>query len=228
MVVSGPSVYASEESWLNQVPERYQNHPMFTYPGSGESLPPVLLIGDSISISYTQYVRDRLAEEALVYRAPDNCGTTRRTLANLDVYLGEIDWQVIHVNCGIHDVTLTNNGDRDPDGSPQVPLDEYRENLTRIIHRLNDTGATPIWATTTPVTAEVAVRRDKDIRRYNDAAAEIMRQHEIPINDLYGTISDRSDELYSDGVHFTDTGASVLADEVANAIRDRLVDTNGV
>ena len=68
-------------------------------------LPNVLLIGDSISMSYTVDVREKLAGIANVYRAPDNCRSTRQTLDKIETYLGHRQWDVIHFNWGIHDLT---------------------------------------------------------------------------------------------------------------------------
>lgn len=173
-------------------------------------------------MSYTIDVRGRLDGEATVHRAPTNCGMTRRIPDELDTYLGTVDWDVIHVNAGIHDVTLLEDGERSRDATPQVPLSEYRSILDRSTERLTATGAGVIWAATTPVAHDIAVRRDADVRRYNEAAAEIARAHEVPVTDLYTVVADHPEDLWSDGVHFTDEGAAVLGDAVATEIRNRL------
>ncbi|MFM7209759.1 MAG: SGNH/GDSL hydrolase family protein, partial [Verrucomicrobiota bacterium] len=61
-------------------------------------LPRVLLIGDSVSRGYTQPARKALASKANLHRAPANCGPTASGLKNLDVWLGEAKWDVIHFN----------------------------------------------------------------------------------------------------------------------------------
>lgn len=40
---------------------------------------------------------------ANVHRAPANCGPTASGLKNIDVWLGDGKWDVIHFNFGIHD-----------------------------------------------------------------------------------------------------------------------------
>src|SRR5882757_11342750 len=67
-------------------------------------LPRVLLIGDSISIGYTLDTRELLAGKANVHRIPTNGGPTTSGLANLDAWLGEGKWDVIHFNWGLHDL----------------------------------------------------------------------------------------------------------------------------
>jgi hypothetical protein len=67
------------------------------------TLPRVLLIGDSVSRGYTQAVRTALAGKANVHRAPANCGPTASGIKNIEVWLGDGKWDVIHFNFGIHD-----------------------------------------------------------------------------------------------------------------------------
>ena len=67
-------------------------------------LPRVLLIGDSISIGYTLAVRDLLEGVANVHRPGTNCGPTLRGLDQLDQWLGDLPWDVIHFNWGLHDL----------------------------------------------------------------------------------------------------------------------------
>jgi len=75
-----PCPYSSRETWQLTVPEKYQRRAEYAFVESDPALPNVLLIGDSISMSYTVRVRERLAGIANVYRAPDNCRSTRQTL----------------------------------------------------------------------------------------------------------------------------------------------------
>ena len=51
-------------------------------------LPRVLLIGDSISMGYTQPVRDLLKEKANVHRIPANGGPTVNGVKKIDAWLG--------------------------------------------------------------------------------------------------------------------------------------------
>ena len=101
-------------------------------------LPRVLLIGDSISIGYTLPVRELLKGKANVHRIPANGGPTINGLKNLDSWLGNSKWDVIHFNWGLHDLKYmgTNNENRaDPKASTshqQVPLPEYEKNLKKL------------------------------------------------------------------------------------------------
>jgi hypothetical protein len=144
--VAGPEPYRDEDSWREAVPKHFRSRSAFAWPDPDPQLPNVLLIGYSISISYTAQVRRRLDGAANVFRAPANCRSTRQTLREIERRLGRRQWDVIHLNGGIRDVTLVGeNGRADTAGIPQVPLKSYRRNLQRLIRRLKATGARLVW-----------------------------------------------------------------------------------
>jgi len=135
-------------------------------------LPRVLLIGDSISIGYTLPVRKLLAGKANVHRAPTNCGPTTRGLAQLDKWLGNGKWNVIHFNWGLHDLKYMDDRGRlvpVEKGHQQVPIEQYAKNLEELVKRLKKTGAKLIWASTTPVPEGATGRVKGDEVRYNAA-----------------------------------------------------------
>ena len=189
-------------------------------------LPRVLLMGDSISVGYTPHVRGRLAGLANVHRPPDNCRSTAYGLAEIDGWLGDGPWAVIHFNWGLHDVVyLDAHGERTApgQGQHQVPLDAYARNLEALVQRLAQASDKLIWAATTPVPAGAAHRVPGDEGRYNAVAAEIMRAHGVPINDLHAYILPHlATAQLPANVHFTEAGYALLGDQVAEQIRARL------
>ncbi|MDP7585889.1 MAG: SGNH/GDSL hydrolase family protein, partial [Verrucomicrobiota bacterium] len=86
-------------------------------------LPRVLLIGDSISIGYTLPTRELLKGKANVHRIPTNGGPTIRGLVQIDSWLGDSKWNVIHFNWGLHDLKFM------PHAKRQVTLAAYEKNL---------------------------------------------------------------------------------------------------
>ena len=206
----------------------YMYHSSFEPPVADPKLPNVLLIGASNSMHYTPLVRRELHGAANVFRPPANCRSTRQTLRYLDQYLGDRKWDLIHFNWGMHDLThLDASGlaAPPPTGTHQVPLDKYKRNLTMLLKRLQETGASLVWASTTPVgvrAEQQGFRRDQDVVAYNAAAAEACDSAGVPINDLYSLAKPRAGGLLSDGVHFNETGRAVLARAVADVIREML------
>ena len=203
--------------------------PVFTPITDEPGLPRVLLIGDSISIGYTLPVRELLKGKANVHRALTNCGPTTRGLAHLDGWLGEGKWDVIHFNWGLHDLKyLGPQGQNlaDPnaaDSRPQVPIDEYEQNLRKLVERLKKTGAQLIWCSTTPVPEGARGRVPGDSAKYNAVAAKVMEEQGVTINDLFAFAKPQLAQIQRPrDVHFTGPGSKELAKQVAQRIEAAL------
>ncbi|MEW4489622.1 SGNH/GDSL hydrolase family protein [Thalassoglobus sp. JC818] len=201
-------------------------NPAFAEVTDDPNLPRVLLIGDSISIGYTVGVRENLAGEANVHRIPVNGGPTTRGLESIDEWLGDSEWDVIHFNWGLHDLKYINDKGQlvsPSTGKQQVPIDEYERNLSKLVDRLKETGATLIWRNTTPVPEGSQGRTPGDEVIYNTVAAKIMEKHGIPTDDQYAFVKPQMDELMlKANVHFTKEGYAALAKQAAKSIRQKL------
>jgi len=89
------------------------------------SLPRVLIIGDSISMGYTLPTRELLKGKANLHRPPTNCGPTTTGLDQLEAWLGDKPWDVIHFNWGLHDLKYMDEKGQlvdAKDGKQQAPL----------------------------------------------------------------------------------------------------------
>ena len=187
------------------------------------SLPRVLLIGDSISIGYTVPTREFLAGKANVHRPLENCAHTEKGLERLDEWLGSKKWGAIHFNWGLHDLKYVDQkGNRvsPKSGGKQLHSPEqYAKNLEELVLRLKKTGAKLIWATTTPVPEGAEGRAKGDAAKYNAVAGKIMRKHDIAVNDLYGLVMPRLQEVQKPrNVHFEKEGSELMAERVAASI----------
>lgn len=182
-------------------------------------LPRVLLIGDSISIGYTLPVRDALKGRANVHRIPTNGSSTAAGLQHLDRWLGEKKWDVIHFNFGLHDAKhLT-------DTETKVSRSDYEKNLREIVKRLQATGTKLIFATTTPVPAELNPpgRRFDSIPERNEIAVKVMKENGVAVDDLYAVILPRQAEVQRPkDVHFKTEGSALLGKAVAASIEAEL------
>jgi len=184
--------------------------------------PRVLIVGDSISIGYTPQVAELLAAEAQTLHNPGNGGDSDNVLQNLPGWLAEVPADVVHLNCGLHDVKFH----RDPPRI-QVPLERYRDNLRRIVQRLREGGSAVVWANSTPVieSRHTAVKEfdrfNRDVDAYNAAAEAIVSEARLCINDLHGVVVSAGPEtvICEDGVHMREEGSHMLARAVADCLR---------
>lgn len=194
------------------------------------ALPKVLILGDSISLGYTEPVRKLLEGKAEVRRPNENCQHTGHGLKRIDAWLGTEKWDVIHFNWGIWDTHfLDANGAlvRDEAGA-KGPLklrhtpEQYRENLTALVEKMQATGATLVWASTTPIMRRTGERFEL-VPRLNSVAAELMQSRKIASDDLYTLVLPNAKEWQtSDKVHFSAAGNAKLAEQVSASILEAL------
>lgn len=193
----------------------------------------VLILGDSISIGYTPFVRTMLGMEYVVDRpmtnetTPENCAGTTKGVGAIDRWL-EVEggaYDVIHFNFGLHDLKAVHpesgKASNNPSHPKQAELKVYLAQLSKIVDRLQKTGARLIFATTTPV-PEGGVRPFRlpaDVKEYNAGAVKLMRARGIEVDDLYGfALSHLGDIQRPVDVHFTKDGSKALAKKVADSI----------
>ncbi|MDP6466389.1 MAG: SGNH/GDSL hydrolase family protein [Pirellulaceae bacterium] len=222
-------LHAQKKSATKKKQAKRAPNPVYAPIKDDPSLPRVLLIGDSISIGYTLPVRALLKGQANVHRPPTNCGPTIRGLQQIDAWIGEKKWDVIHFNWGLHDLKyMSPKGQKlakpGAEGShQQVPPAEYEKNLRRLVARLKQTGATLIWCSTTPVPEGAAGRVVGDSVKYNGIAKKVMEENDVAIDDLYAFSLPKLKEIMRPAnVHFTPDGSKQLAKQVVATIRKGL------
>ncbi len=191
-----------------------------------ESLPKILIIGDSISNGYTPFVTEILKDKAIVEHHEGNARFTSNGLAKLDSWIGDTKWHVIHFNFGLHDLcyrVYDSEGNTKKDkinGKLTTSLEQYEINLNELVTRLKKTGAKLIWAHTTFVPEGESGRFAGDEVKYNKVANRVMKKHGILINDLYAQTSKFSAELFRSpgNVHYTKEGSRKIAVKVSEKL----------
>lgn len=211
---------------------------------SSESLPQVLVIGDSISIGYTSHVTQMLNAEATVMHNKGIARDTKHGLKNLDTWIGTAKWDVIYFNWGLWDICYRNpdaniefNWDKvngpvpkkefTPDkvkGTITTSLSQYEKNLEQLVLRLKKTNAVLVWANTTVVPEGDAGRFAGDEKKFNVAAARVMKRHGIMIDDLHTLTEGFAPEYFlgPGDVHYNENGYKKLAYHVTEKIRAAL------
>lgn len=193
------------------------------------ALPKVLILGDSISIGYTPFVKELLAGTAEVVRPDENCAGTTHGIKNVGKWLGETRWDVIHFNFGLHDIKhvdpVTGKNSTSSEDPRQAEPATYEKNLKAITKQLKASTEKLIFATTTPFPdkPDGPLRRMDDLLHYNEIALKIMKRYKVGVNDLYSfALPSLASLQLHNNVHFTKEGSRALAGRVAEAIRQAL------
>jgi isoamyl acetate esterase len=189
----------------------------------------VVLIGDSIRMAYQDHARDALAGVAEVWGPTENGGNSVNVLANLNDWVIKRKPDVVHLNCGLHDLKTVARDERET----VVPLAFYRRNVATILRLIRAHGTSRvIVATTTPVHEERIravrtspgdfLRFNEDVRAYNTALVAEARAVGVAVNDLHGVVTAAGADalLTPDGVHFTTEGSRLLGQSVARAVKE--------
>ena len=191
------------------------------------NLPLVVLIGDSIRMGYQDHVISQLADRAEVWVPEENGGDSRNVLAHLDQWVLARQPDLVHVNCGLHDLK------RAFGAASEVPLAEYERNVRQILQRLQrELNGAVVWATTTPVDENLHHqnkgfdRLEADVDAYNAAARAVAVALGVPIDDLFAVVEreGKAQLLTQDGVHFTEEGSQLLGRAVAECVWGHLSD----
>lgn len=216
--------------------------PFLAYPklmfAAKAALPNVLIIGDSISIGYTPFVKQLLAGRANVMRPvlengkAENCQGTNNGVKNIKRWLGDTKWDVIHFNFGLHDLKhvdpASGKNSTNANDPLQADIKQYKKNLKKIVTVLKTTEAKLIFATTTPYPNKVdgPLRSPNMPQKYNKVAIRIMNKNGIQINNLHAFVVPRMSEIQKPhNVHFTEAGSKALAEKVADRIKEALEET---
>ena len=178
----------------------------------------ILLLGDSIRISYQEEVKALLAEDGCetVYPA-ENGRFAKYTLNSLRHWLPQFpEPDIVHWNNGLWDVIRVY-----PEDGCFTSEDEYVRDMGRILRELKKTGAKVIFAATTAVGPGHPSRANPDIERYTTRFLEAFGGELDGVDDLYA-LTRPNNERYiksDDNTHLTEEGVQACAAAVAASIR---------
>ena len=198
------------------------------------ALPKVVLVGDSIRLSYAPIVAAELAGKAVVVSSKANGGDSSNILKHLDEWVIRENPEVVHFNCGIHDTKKFS-----ATGRFQVSPSEYEVNLREIVRRIRaETRAVVLFATSTPILDQQAAasRQGRDyallessIEQYNEIAIRVMKELDVPVDHLHRFLSENgvSEAIGADGVHLTLAGQKLVGATVSRFVTENLTSTGG-
>lgn len=190
----------------------------------------VVLLGDSIRIGYSSFVRELLIGRAKVYEPPENGRWAAYTLNNLvkhqwlDAFPEKID--VIHWNNGIWDINSRHSED-----GPFSSIEYYTDCLQKIIRTLRKLTSNIIFATTTPPREDNYLSpiynrcliTMETVMIYNKAALIIMEEQKIEVNDLFSLVFENRNRFISeDNTHLTEEGNRACAARIVKKMEGLL------
>jgi hypothetical protein len=193
--------------------------------------PAILIIGDSISIGYTPFVKAHFQGKATVIHNPGNAQHTGTGLEKIDEWLGDEKWDIVQFNWGLWDLAYrhqdaTAYGNRDKvNGTITYTVDEYAANLDSLVKLIKSkTDAKLIFVTTSYVPEEEVGRFSSDPQKYNTAAKAIMKKHNVQVNDIYKK-SAKIHKQYgvgSNDVHYSPDGYQKLGEVISSFLKKEI------
>lgn len=170
----------------------------------------VLLLGDSITLGYSEMVRRNLENLAdISYLATSRALDMEEYVEEIKYVVKDYQIDVVHINNGLHGWHLD--------------IENYQRCLEHVIEEvkkmLPDTQI--IWATTTQYYVEEFPERTEQVKERNRVSVELMNRLNIPVNPLYETTENRRD-LLTDGIHYQEEGYKILAEQVAGMLEKYL------
>ena len=175
----------------------------------------IILLGDSIRLSYQNRVRELLGPDYTVWGPDDNCRFASYTLRMLYDYREQLkDADLIHFNCGLWDMC-----DLFGDG-PFTPIEVYAEQMARIAKILKTYAPVVVFAATTPPSPKMWGHDMERVRAYNAAAMAALEPLGILFDDLFTPVAEDIDRMISeDLLHASPFGVEVLANRVADCVK---------
>ena len=197
----------------------------------------IFLIGDSITLQYTDRVSELLGDSVKIWRTVsdmsnfqvENARWTGYTLNNLarHKWLSGLPerFDAIHWNNGIWDTVI-----RHPEDGCFTSPEEYARNLRKIARELSKLTDKVIFATTIPPRVDGFIdtasgfdfvdRYHEDTIQYNQNAKEVLPEYDVMIEDMYSLVLPKR-EIYvnaADNTHLTNEGMEACAKLVYNTL----------
>ncbi|MCX6997790.1 MAG: SGNH/GDSL hydrolase family protein [Kiritimatiellaeota bacterium] len=187
----------------------------------------IAFLGDSITQAGAQtpqgYVRlvisglEAIGVKATAIPAGISGHKSNQMLARLekDVLSKKPDWMTL--SCGVNDVWHGANG---------VPLDQYKENITKIVEQCQAAGVKVMVLTATMIKEDQANALNQKLTAYNEFLRTLAKEKGCPLADLNADMqaaiakvgpAKKGNVLTGDGVHMNPAGNRMMATGVLKA-----------
>ena len=189
--------------------ERVEWVQFYSFNAKDDDAPRILVIGDSISCQFKDFLRQELGEKVnLSSWAVSKCVTDLTFIKELDLVLEYNKYDLILFNNGLHSLSM--------------PPDEwgraYEKVLDFIAAKLPEVPVTLVLST--PLTSRDKTEKS---RMLNEVVLNISRKKQLPVLDLFSSMDqlDR-DKFWIDEYHFTEQASEMQAKQIAEHVTERL------
>lgn len=191
----------------------------------------IAFFGDSITNfgnanpqGYVNLVMDGLTQNGIsAKKIPSgvNGNDSRHLLARIDRDVIAMSPDILILSCGVNDVIQQYDG-----GTGGVPIEPYRDNITRIIDKAQAAGIRVFLMTATPLGEDPGSERNARLSGYNQFLHSIAKEKKCVLIDPNAALwkkykelkknspEHRGDYFTCDGIHLNRIGDIVLAEEI--------------
>lgn len=181
----------------------------------------VLIAGSSHSRILFIYIKDFLAGDADISKLPYDAGNTEEILGTIRYWPLE-NKDLVHIYTGHRDLMP------DEAGRAFIEQEQFNKNLKQITEiLLHRTKGKIVFSNIPPVAVsflEIDPRRNNQITEYNKIIARVAKWAEIAVHDFHGFVVKypKSEDIYSDGLHFKRGFYRIYAAELASFLKGLL------
>ena len=176
-------------------------------------LPRVLLVGDSITVGYQEFVREALRNKCYVdFIATSYAIDSDIYFSVINAIVNDSKYNLIHFNNGLHGI--------------HISAKDYKTRLENILSILSQKSKI-ILANTTIVYTSGNTNTDTPwypiVQERNEKLSEICKNNDYPLNDLFSISQTiKAEDRKEDGTHYKECGSKILAKAVVNKIKTEL------
>lgn len=203
----------------------------------------VLFLGDSICRHYFEHSEKYLDNKGITAITPEKWVTVQwKQARTVDRWFAEkrrysdlpgnclCDAKFVHFNFGLHYIKLPNKGhDPDVQRATDEQIKSFEEDLHTHIELIRSYDRDVLFTNTTPNPKNAAMRNNEDVIILNEIADKVMKEQNVPCNDIYGFVRMQQDypSLYmhprsENNCHFNDEGRKLLGEQIAEFVLDNI------
>lgn len=199
----------------------------------------VMFLGDSITRHYFQYAEAYLKRHNIEAVIPEKWVACQwkqeRYFKSAFVFKRryggrKVKSKTVHFNFGLHSIKLPDKGRGERKRALDSDFEIYETELKRNIEKLREFDRHVIFSNTTPNPKNAGMRNDLDVVILNEIAERVMKEYDVPYNDLYSLVKSQENypTLYmhpraENNCHFLKHGRILLGENVAQFALDNFV-----